>query len=148
MLFSPTNSLATFQSMMNDIFADLIVKGWVVIYLDDILIYSEHLEEHCTTIKEVLRILQEHELFSKPEKCEFEQQEVEYLGVIVGDGKIRMDPIKVEGVCQWATPKNMKDVQSFLRHLNFYQQFIKGFGDYAKLFLPHLEGLQVAMGGL
>jgi hypothetical protein len=106
MFFSPTKSLATFQSTMNDIFADLIVEGWVIIYLDDILIYSEHLEEHCTTVKEVLRILQEHKLFLKPEKCEFKQQEVEYLGVIVGNGKIRMDPIKVEGVCQWATLKN------------------------------------------
>jgi hypothetical protein len=118
--------------MMNNIFADLIVEGWVIVYLDDILIYSEHLEEHRSTAKEVLRILQENELFLKPEKCEFEQREVEYLGVIVGNGKIQMDPIKVEGVRQWATPRNIKDVQSFLGFLNFYRRFIKGFGDYAK----------------
>jgi hypothetical protein len=67
-----------------------------------------------------LRILQENELFLKPEKCEFEQREVKYLGVIVGNGKIRMDPIKVEGVRQWATPRNVKNIQSFLRFLNFY----------------------------
>jgi hypothetical protein len=71
-------------------------------------------------------------LFLKPEKCKFEQREVEYLGAIVGDGKIRMDPIKVEGVRQWATLKNVKDIQSFLGFLNFYRRFIKGFGDYAK----------------
>jgi hypothetical protein len=74
--------------MMNNIFADLIAEGWVIVYLDDILIYLEHLEEHRSTVKEVLQILQEHELFLKPEKCKFKQREVEYLGVIVGNGKI------------------------------------------------------------
>jgi hypothetical protein len=123
--------------MMNDIFVDLIAEGRVVVYLDDILIYLEHLEDHRATVKEVLWILQENKLFLKPEKSEFEQREVKYLGVIVGDGKIRMDPIKVEGVQQWATPRNIKDIQSFLGFLNFYQHFIKGFGDYAKA-LTHL----------
>jgi hypothetical protein len=68
MFFGLTNSPATFQCMMNDIFADLIAEGRVIVYLDDILIYSEHLEEHRSTVKEVLRILQENELFLKPEK--------------------------------------------------------------------------------
>jgi hypothetical protein len=88
MFFDPTNLLATFQSMMNNIFADLIAEGRVIVYLDDILIYSENLEEHWSTVKEVLQILQENKLFLKPEKCEFEQREVEYLRVIVRDGKI------------------------------------------------------------
>jgi hypothetical protein len=74
MFFGLTNSPATFQSMMNDIFVDLIVEGWIIVYLDDILIYSEHLEEHCPMAKEVLQILQENELFLKPKKCEFEQR--------------------------------------------------------------------------
>jgi hypothetical protein len=118
MFFGLMNLPATFQSMMNDIFADLIAEGRVIVYLDNILIYSENLEEHWSTVKEVLRILQENELFLKPEKCEFEQREVEYLGVIVRDGKIRMDPIKVESVRQLATPRNVKDVQSFFEFLN------------------------------
>jgi hypothetical protein len=120
MFFGLKNSPATYQSMMNDIFADLIAEGRVIVYLDNILIYSEHLEEHCSTVKEVLWILQENELFLKPEKCKFEQREVEYLGVIVRDGKIQMDPIKDKGVRQWAMPRNIKDVQRFLRFLNFY----------------------------
>jgi hypothetical protein len=98
MFFGLMNSPATFQSMMNNIFADLIAEGWVIVYLNDILIYSVHLEEHRATVKEVLRILQKNNLFLKPEKCKFKQGEVECLGVIVGDSKIRMDPIKVEGV--------------------------------------------------
>jgi hypothetical protein len=128
MFFGLTNSPATFQSIMNEIFADLIVEGQVIVYLDNILIYSEYLEEHCSTVKEVLWILQENKLFLKPEKCEFEQREVEYLGVIIGDGKIWMDPIKVEGVRQWATPRNVKDVQSFLRFLNFTNNSSKDSG--------------------
>jgi hypothetical protein len=104
MFFGLTNSPATFQSMVKNIFVDLIVEGWVIVYLDDILIYSEHLEEHCATVK-VLRILQENELFLKPKRCEFKQREVKYLGVIFGDGRIRMDPIVSNGL--WAAKQRV-----------------------------------------
>jgi hypothetical protein len=83
-------------------------------------------------VRKVLQVLKDNGLSLKHEKCEFEQREVEYLGVIIGDGKIRMDPMKVAGVREWATPKTVKDVQSFLGFLNFYYRFIQGFGDYAK----------------
>jgi hypothetical protein len=132
MFFGLTNSPATFQSMMNEIFERQITEGQVIIYLDDILIYSDNLEDHRATVREVLQVLKDNDLFLKHEKCEFEKREVEYLGVIIGDGKIRMDPVKVASVQEWATPRNLKDVQSFLGFLNFYHQFIQGFGDHAK----------------
>jgi hypothetical protein len=83
-------------------------------------------------VHEVLQVLKDNDLSLKHEKCEFEQREVEYLGVIIGDGKIRMDPVKVAGVREWAIPRTVKDVQSFLGFLNFYRRFIKGFGDHTK----------------
>ena len=114
MFFGLTNSPATFQTMMNDIFCDLIMEGVVVVYLDDILIFTETLEEHRRITRRVLKLLQEHKLFLKPDKCEFEKTKVEYLGVIVLHNSVEMDPAKVVGVADWPTPSNKKEVQSFL----------------------------------
>ena len=83
MFFGLTNSPATFQTMMNDIFHELIMEGVVVVYLDDILIYTETIEEHRLVTQRVMELLQKHKLFLKPDKCEFEQTRVEYLGVII-----------------------------------------------------------------
>jgi Reverse transcriptase (RNA-dependent DNA polymerase) len=83
MLFGLTNSPATFQALMNTIFVDLVAAGQVAVYLDDILIYSPTLEEHRRTTHEVLQRLRAHDLYLRPEKCEFEQEEVEYLGLII-----------------------------------------------------------------
>lgn len=92
MFFGLTNSSATFQTMMDDIFQDLIATGKVVIYMDNILVGTETLEEHRTIVTEILKCLQDHNLFLKPEKCTFETKEVEYLGMILGHGKISMTP--------------------------------------------------------
>ena len=75
--------------------------------------------------------LREHKLYLKPEKCEFDQSEVEYLGVIVGNGKIRMDPIKIQGISEWPTPKCKHNLQSFLGFCNFYRRFIHHFAQIA-----------------
>jgi hypothetical protein len=83
MFFGLTNSPATFQTMMNDIFRDLIAEGVVVAYLDDILISTETLEQNWEVTRRVLKLLEENKLFLKPDKCEFEKTKVEYLGVIV-----------------------------------------------------------------
>ncbi len=91
MFFGLTNSPATFQWMMNDIFRDLIGEGKVTIYLDDILIFSKTLDEHRRIVKHVLQRLHENKLFLKAEKCEFEVLETEYLGVIISENSVRMD---------------------------------------------------------
>ena len=95
MYFGMTNSLATFQALMNSVFADLIAKGQVAVYMDDILIYSQNIKEHCLVVREVLKRLEHYDLYLKPEKCEFEQQSIEYLGMIICPGEVQMDPGKV-----------------------------------------------------
>src|SRR5882757_11377753 len=93
MFFSLTNSLATFQSMMNEIFKDLIDTGKVFIYMDNILIATTTLEEHCDLVNQVLECLCQHELYLKPEKCEFEKTEIEFLGVRLQGATMAMDPV-------------------------------------------------------
>ncbi|GLB45151.1 putative retrotransposable element tf2 155 kda protein type 1-like [Lyophyllum shimeji] len=132
MFFGLTNSPATFQTMMNDIFRDLIAQGVVCVYLDDILIYTKTLEEHRRITRIVLDCLCEHRLFLKPEKCEFERTEIEYLGLIISHGTASMDPVKVAGVVEWPIPKNKKEVQSFLGFTNFYRRFIRDFSYHAR----------------
>jgi hypothetical protein len=95
MFFGLTNSPATFQTMMNKVFKDLADTGKAFMYMDDILITTTTLEEHRELVGCVLQRLQEHHLFLKPEKCKFEQDEVEYLGLRVRAGALAMDPIKV-----------------------------------------------------
>jgi len=124
MFFDMTNSLATFQTMMNDIFQDLIAKGIMVVYLDDILIFTRTEEEHVKAIRQVLQVLQKHKLFLCPEKCEFYKERIEYLGLVISENEVSMDLVKVVGVQEWPTPENKTDVQAFLGFVNFYQRFI------------------------
>jgi len=132
MFFGLTNSPATFQTMMNSIFDDLISEGVVVVYLDDILIFTKTLEEHREVVRKVLALLEKHNLFLKPEKCDFEQTSVEYLGVVISQNSVKMDPAKVAGVAEWPTPTTKKEVQSFLGFTNFYRRFIEGFSHHAR----------------
>ena len=74
-----------------------------------------------------MELLRKHNLFLKPKKCKFEKTEVEYLGVIISQNSVKMDPVKVAGVTEWPTPSNRKEVQSFLGSTNFYRRFIQGF---------------------
>ncbi|SJL05427.1 uncharacterized protein ARMOST_08794 [Armillaria ostoyae] len=127
MFFGLTNSPATFQWMMNDIFKDLIASGKVTIYLDDILIFTKDLDEHRRIVRQVLQKLRENKLFLKAEKCEFEVLQTEYLGVIISEGQVRMDPVKLAGIAEWPTPTKKKELQSFLGFTNFYQKFIKNY---------------------
>jgi hypothetical protein len=122
--FGLTNSPATFQTMMNDILRDLINEGKVIVYLDDILIFTEDLEEHRRLVRRVLQVLQDNRLYLKPEKCDFEKTEIEYLGVIISHNLMKMDPVKIKGVMEWPEPSTVKQVQAFLGFTNFYQRFI------------------------
>ena len=132
MFFGLTNSPATFQTMMNDIFADMISEGVVVVYLDDILIFTKDLDEHRKITRRVLQRLEENELFLREEKCEFEKTEIEYLGLIISEDHVGMDPVKVAGVAEWPEPTNRREVQSFLGFANFYRRFIQDFSKHAR----------------
>jgi len=127
MFFGMTNSLATFQTMINDIFRNLIAEGIVVVYLDDILIFTKMKEEYVQAVQQVLQVLKENKLFFRPEKCEFYKQRIEYLGLVISENKVSMDPVKVAGVREWPTLENKTDVQAFLGFVNFYQRFIWDF---------------------
>jgi len=120
MFFGMTNSLATFQIMMNNIFQDLIVEGIMVVYLDDILIFTRMEKEHTKAIRRILQVLQEHKLFLRPEKCKFCKERIEYLGLVISENKVSMDPVKVAEVREWPTPENKTNVQAFLGFVNFY----------------------------
>jgi len=110
MYFGMTNSPAIFQALMNSVFADLIAKGKVVVYMDDILIYNADLKEHHQVVCKVPKQLEHYDLYLKPEKCEFEKESMEYLGMIIRPGEVQMDPGKVAAVKDWRTPTTLKEV--------------------------------------
>jgi hypothetical protein len=110
--------------MMNNMFTDMILEGVVVVYLDDILIFTKDLEEHHRVTHWVLGRLVEHQLYLRPEKCEFFRTRIEYLGLIISENRVEMDPVKVPGVADWLEPCNKREVQSFLGFTNFYHRFI------------------------
>jgi hypothetical protein len=121
---------------MNHILKELIDEGVVVVYLDDILIFTEDLEEHKWIVRRVLQILSKNKLSCKAEKCEFEKQQVDYLGVIIGDGKIAMDPLKVAAIQEWKIPTTPKELRTFLGFINFYRRFIKDFAKMSQHLTP------------
>src|SRR6266849_7009678 len=104
----------------------------MVVYMDDILIFTALLAEHCQIVAEVLQILQDNKLFLKPEKCDFEKAQINYLGLIVSFDKIMMDLVKVQGIVDWPQLTNLTEVQSFLGFCNFYQCFIRIFSQITK----------------
>jgi len=127
MFFGMTNSPATFQTMMNDVFRTIIAKGIVIVYLDNILIFTKTEEEHEQVVWRVLEILTEHKLFLHLEKCEFHRKQIEYLGLVILENKVAMNPVKVAGVREWPIPENWTDVQAFIDFVNFYCRFIQDF---------------------
>lgn len=126
MPFGLCNAPATFQHFMNDAFHDML-DLFVIIYLDDILIFSKNLEDHQQHVTSVLERLRTHNLFAKLEKCIFHASEVEFLGYRINGNGISMDENKVKAILSWSTPKNVKELQSFLGFSNFYRRFILGY---------------------
>ena len=98
MFFGMTNSSTIFQTMMNDIFRTVIMEEIVIVYLDDTLIFTKTEEEHERAVRRVLEILAEHKLFLRLEKYEFHQKQIEYLGLVISENKVVIDPVKVAGV--------------------------------------------------
>jgi len=127
MYFGLTNSPATFQTMMNDLFRDLINQGDTATFIDDILVATETEERHDELVEEVLKRLEENDLFMKPEKCKWKVREVEFLGVVIGPKGVEIQKEKIEEVLNWPVPRNIKEVQKFLDLANYYRKFIKDF---------------------
>jgi len=132
MFFELTNSPATFQAMMNELLRDLINTGKVVVFIDDVIVGTKTEEGHDELVVEVIKRLEENNLYVKPEKCKWKVKEVEFLGVVIGPEGIKMEKEKVKGVLEWLTPKCIKEVQKFLGLVNYYRWFIEGFATVAR----------------
>ena len=130
--FGLTNSLATFQTIMNELLRDLINTGKVATFIDDVMVGMETEEGHNKIVAEVIRRLEENDLYVKPEKYKWKVRKVGFLGVVIGPEGIKMEEEKVKGVMEWPTLKCIKDVQKFLDLVNYYRQFIEGFASIAR----------------
>ncbi|KAJ9532015.1 hypothetical protein QJQ45_003724 [Haematococcus lacustris] len=130
--FGLTNAPATFQAVMNDIFRDYL-NDFVVVYLDDILVFSKNKAEHLKHLEIVFRILKEHELYAKLKKCEFEKSELKFLGHLVGVNGIRPDPAKIQSIKDWPPLNDVAAIRSFVGLATYFRMFIQGF---AKLVEP------------
>ncbi|KAI2650775.1 Transposon Tf2-9 polyprotein [Labeo rohita] len=130
MPFGLANSPSFFQSFVNEIFRDMLHR-WVIIYIDDILIFSNSYREHVQHVRAVLQRLIQHQLYAKEEKCEFHQEKIAFLGYIISPKGIAMDDSKVNAVRNWPRPSTLKELQRFLGFANFYRRFIRGFSSVA-----------------
>ncbi|KAI2658554.1 Transposon Tf2-9 polyprotein [Labeo rohita] len=130
MPFGLANSPSYFQAFVNDVFRDMLNR-WVIIYIDDILIYSNSYSEHVQHVRAVLQRLVKHELYAKEEKCEFHQERITFLGYVISPEGVAMDESKVNAVRNWPRPKTLKELQRFLGFSNFYRRFIRNFSTVA-----------------
>ena len=132
MFFGMTNSPATFQVMMNEILRDIINEEKVAAFVDNMLVGTEMEEGHDEIVEEVLRRLEENDLYVKPEKYTWKVRKIGFLGVVIGPSGIEMEKEKVDRVLSWPEPRNMKDVRKFLGLANYYRRFIKSFAQVAR----------------
>ena len=132
MPFGLSNAPSVFQRFINDIFSDLL-DVTVVVYLDDILIYSDNSADHKKHVREVFRRLRKHGLYCRPDKCQFSVDTINYLGFVLSPSGLKMDEAKVKTIQDWPEPRKVKDIQSFLGFANFYRRFIS---DYSDIVVP------------
>jgi hypothetical protein len=125
-LFGLSNAPTAFMCLMNGVFHEYLDK-FVIVFLDDILIYSKSEEEHEHHLRMVLQVLREHQLYAKLRKCSFYHKQIHYLGHIISEDGIEVDLEKVEAIREWSAPKNVKKVRSFMGLAGYYKRFIGGF---------------------
>ncbi|XP_028798685.1 uncharacterized protein LOC114754106 [Neltuma alba] len=130
MPFGLTNAPAVFMDYMNRIFRPYLDR-FVVVFIDDILIYSRSEEEHREHLHIALRILRDHQLYAKLSKCEFWLKEVKFLGHVVSAQGVAVDPNKVDAVLKWEVPRSVTEVRSFVGLAGYYRRFIQGFSQIA-----------------
>ncbi|KAL0162334.1 hypothetical protein M9458_041730, partial [Cirrhinus mrigala] len=139
MPYGLANSPSIFQNFMNEIFRDMLHQ-YVVVYIDDILIYSNDLQSHIFHVTQVLQRLRQYHLYLKGEKCEFHQTRVQFLGYYISPEGIEMDPKKITAVQDWPIPTTVKELQRFLGFANFYRRFIKGYSQITSALTSLLKG--------
>jgi hypothetical protein len=138
MSFGLTNAPAYFMYMMNKVFMNYLDK-FIVVFIDDILVYSRNEGEHEGHLRLVLQKLRDHKLYAKLSKCGFWLKQVTFLGHVLSKGGISMDPSKDQDVLSWKAPTSVSDIRSFLRLAGYYRWFIEGFSKISK---PMMELLK------
>eukprot|EP00253_Pinus_taeda_P011178 PITA_11178 len=128
--FGLTNAPATFMCLMNSIFHQYLDR-FVLIFIDDILVYSRTVEEHQEHLRKVLQTLREHQLYAKFSKCDFFKEEIQYLGHVISKEGIAVDPEKIKAIMDWPVPKDVADIRSFMGLAGYYRRFVEGFSRVA-----------------
>ncbi|XDV24073.1 hypothetical protein PO909_028351 [Leuciscus waleckii] len=139
MPFGLANSPSVFQALVNEVFRDMLNQK-LIVYIDDILIYSETFETHVQDVRAVLQRLIDNQLYAKVQKCEFHQTQIAFLGYVISTEGVTMDNGKVQAVVNWPQPTNVKELQRFLGFANFYRRFIRNFSITAAPLTSLLQG--------
>lgn len=124
------NASATFQSTMNHVFQPYL-RRFVLVFFDDILVYRNEWEDHVLHLDHVLNVLQEHRFLVNQKKCSFRSKEMEYLGHVISENGVAVDPEKIKSVLECSTPHNVRGVMGFLGLTGYYRKFVKGYGKIA-----------------
>jgi len=131
MPFGLCNAAAAVQRWVNEVPMEHIDMCSIV-YLDDVLIYSNTLQQHRKEVSNILKAIRKSGMKVKPSKCEFHRSETEYRGFIIGQELVKTDPVKTQAIWEWTAPKKIKEIQCSLGFCNFYQRFIEGFSRTAR----------------